>query len=391
MILDKPFPPDWRIENEAFSLMQKGHEVWLYCLDFSSNQSEYELLDGIHIYRKRLWKFFYSLCALAYSVPFYHSCVKKSIRQFIQDQKIDVLHIHDMQIARPVFQLNRKFRLPIVLDLHENRPEIMKYYAHVNSLWGRLLIRPSVWKHYEFKYIHAADRIVVVTKEAKEYYVSVTKTIEDKFFVVPNTVRIPFFTDYRIDQKIIERYSGGFNLLYIGETGLRRGIETMILSLKHLIPQIPDIRLIIVGKSKTDHILRDLISEMGYSKYVDLVGWENLNLFQSYILASNVCTCPIHKNIHHDTTYANKLFQYMSLGKPLVVSNCTAQANLVTTYNCGLVFEDRNPLDFANQILKLYHDKTLTQLLGENGRTAVIDDLCWEKQSNQLIKLYESL
>ena len=48
-------------------------------------------------------------------------------------------------------EANSKF-LPVTLDLHENRPEIMKFYKHVNSFLGKLLISPKKWKIAEEKY-----------------------------------------------------------------------------------------------------------------------------------------------------------------------------------------------------------------------------------------------
>ena len=32
MILDAVFPPDPRVENEAISLINEGHHVFLFCL-----------------------------------------------------------------------------------------------------------------------------------------------------------------------------------------------------------------------------------------------------------------------------------------------------------------------------------------------------------------------
>ena len=86
------------------------------------------------------------LSALAYTIPYYHFYLKKSLSKFVAKNEIQVLHVHDIQVARSVFNVNKKFNLPIVLDLHENRTEIMKYYAHVKSLLGKLLIYPSIWK-----------------------------------------------------------------------------------------------------------------------------------------------------------------------------------------------------------------------------------------------------
>ena len=46
-------------------------------------------------------------------------------------------------------------------------------------------------------------------------------------------------------------------------------------------------------------------------------------------MASAVCISPLLRNLHHDTTYANKIFQYMALAKPLLVSDATAQKNII--------------------------------------------------------------
>ena len=34
MILDETFPPDPRVENEAVTLINAGHEVFLFCLTY---------------------------------------------------------------------------------------------------------------------------------------------------------------------------------------------------------------------------------------------------------------------------------------------------------------------------------------------------------------------
>ncbi|MBI9035652.1 MAG: glycosyltransferase family 4 protein, partial [Bacteroidales bacterium] len=241
MILDDSFPPDPRVENEALSLIEDGHQVFLYCLDYMQNKKKYENIKGIFVQRQHFPKYVYKLSALAYTIPFYHIFLKKSLKEFILRNEIDVIHVHDMQIARSVFAVGRKLKKRIVLDLHENRPEIMKFYGHVNSFLGKLLIHPSIWKRYEYKYIKEADKVVVVTEEAKEYYLKEISVNGNKFAVVPNTVRKEFYENYIIDNEIVERYKDAYPILYLGDTGLRRGVVIMIKSLEKLIKLIPNI------------------------------------------------------------------------------------------------------------------------------------------------------
>ena len=392
MILDKVFPPDPRVENEALFLISQGHEVHLYCLDYEHQQLEYEQVKGIHVYRQHLPKHVYRFSALAYTVPYYAFFLQKSIKAFAATAQIEVLHIHDIQVAQAVFMANKSLNLPIVLDLHENRPEIMKYYAHVQSFWGKLLIFPNRWKSFEYRYIKKADAVIVITEAAKQYYLDkIAKLDAAKFCVVPNTVRKAFYTNYDLNNDIVAEYQPYFTILYLGDTGLRRGMITIIKALEHIIPIIPNIKLVIVGSSKTDYVLKELVAELGYEKYVDLKGWQKFELFQSFLTACDISVCPIHKNIHHETTFANKIFQSLSFGKPIVVSDCKAQADIVYDYECGLVFKDRDTKDFADKILTLYKDKELYHKMSDNATKAVQKHLNWSITAQTLKKLYEKI
>ncbi|MBI9036147.1 MAG: glycosyltransferase, partial [Bacteroidales bacterium] len=147
--------------------------------------------------------------------------------------------------------------------------------------------------------------------------------------------------------------------------------------------------LVIVGSSKSDATLRKLVEDMGYHNYVDFQGWQNVELFPSYIQASKIGVCPIHKNIHHETTYANKIFQYISFGKPVIVSDCKAQAKVVEKYNCGLVFEDQNVEAFADKVLEMYQNKKGYDEFSYNGIKAVECELNWDVISSELRNLYK--
>ena len=122
MILDAVFPPDPRVENEAISLIEAGHVVFLFCLHYG-NQKQCEIINGIHVKRYVSNKIEYKLSALAYTIPLYTVFMKRKIINFIKINTIEALHIHDIRIAQAVFNANKKYNLPIVLDLHDNRPE----------------------------------------------------------------------------------------------------------------------------------------------------------------------------------------------------------------------------------------------------------------------------
>ena len=67
MILDAPFPPDPRVENEAVSLVQAGYQVCLFCLTYGDEPAE-EIHEGIRVCRYRSDKLEYKLSANRYAL-----------------------------------------------------------------------------------------------------------------------------------------------------------------------------------------------------------------------------------------------------------------------------------------------------------------------------------
>ena len=384
MILDKTFPPDPRVENEAIELIKAGHEVFLFCLTYGNELKE-EVINKIKVKRYQSNKFEYKLSALAYTFPLYTFFMKKKIQKFLINFKIESIHIHDMVVAEAVFNANKKNNLPLVLDLHENRPEIMRFYPHLKKFPANILISLKKWKQKEEQFINKTDKLIVITQEAKEDVLNRCTIDKEHIVLVPNTVRKSFYSGFELGKKETKE----FNLLYIGDTGERRGLKTAVESLVDLSKEIKDIKLTIVGKVTIE--LKSLVTKLNLESYVSFEGWQNEDTFQKYINESSVCLSPLHRNIHHDTTYANKIFQYMSMGKPLLVSDATAQKNMIQKSKSGLVYEAKNTIDFTNKILDLYKDKSLRSRLGENGKSFVRNEFTWDKTSKDLIELYNNL
>lgn len=392
MILDKTFPPDPRVENEATSLVKNGFEVYLFCLKYKdNNQPDDETIKGFHVKRYPSNKLIYKLSALAYTFPFYSRILSRQISHFLQHFNIEVIHIHDMRIAGAVFKANRNLDLPVVLDLHDNMPEIMKHYPHVQKFPGNLLISLTKWKKKEEEFIRRACKIITVSNEFKEEVMDRTRIIEDKIRVVPNTVSQSFYKDFIKDEGIISRYKNDFVILYVGDTGIRRGLLTAIEAIPSIKEIISNVKLVVVGASSADQILKQKVKELDIDQYVDFQGWQDVSLFPSYILASSIGISPLYRNVQHDVAYPNKVFQYMSFSKPVLVSNATAQKNIIEKTKGGLIHIEKNANDFKTKVLELYHDKSLRDIFGENGKKFIDDEFCWEKASKNLIELYQNI
>jgi glycosyltransferase involved in cell wall biosynthesis len=303
---------------------------------------------------------------------------------------VDVIHVHDLPLAKVGWKLSHKYRLKFVLDLHENRPEIMRYYNYTNTFPGNILISIKKWENYQ-KYISTkADRLILVTDIAKKDYVSRYGVKEQKVFAVPNWPDMDVLESFETDPTIIEKYKDKFMFLYFGDTGTRRGTKDII-ETAALLKDNPKFHFVIIGNSQEQEQLKKRIENLNL-KNVELTGYIPFNKIISYIKASKAGLCPFHKNLHHDTTYANKLFQLMYFGRPIISSNCTAQQIIIEKEKCGYIFTSGDVKILSEKIVELsLLSKKDYDDMGRNGRKAVISKYNLENGHKSLINLYNSL
>ena len=388
MILDTTFPIDPRVSNEASALIKKGHEVYLFCLSYKKKFIKEETINHINVRRYYCSTLTYKLSALAYSFPFYRVLMKNKISHFLKKNRIETIHIHDIQIASAVFSAN-KYNLPVSLDLHENRPEIMNFYKHVNSLIGKIFINPKKWKIAEEKYCNISDNVVVVTKSAKKELLKRVSVDPQKIIVFPNTVNKDFYNEYSVNKSILNKFSDNFVLLYLGNTSERRGLDLVMKSLPIIKDYIPNIKLVIVGSSSFDKSLLELSRKLKVESYISFEGWKDESYFPSYLSIANIGISPLKSNIHHDTTYANKIFQYMSFGVPLLASDVVSQEEIITKFKVGKLFVSENLESFINTLKNLYENKDSLEYYSKNGRIAIEKYLNNDIVSKELSSMYD--
>ncbi len=392
VFLDQSFPPDSRVENEAFQLIKAGHEVHMYSLNFKGIKPVEEEVNGIQVYRQKTSRLLYKSSALAYDFSFFHKKLHKGIKSFIEKVQPQAIHIHDMLITKAIMDVNDEyFQLPITLDLHENRPEIMRFYPHLQKQPGKSLISIGRWKKAQNELIKRADKVVMVTPEAIEVALRDTGEKREKFISLPNTIEKDLYLKYPINNQLVKKYKKGFDIVYLGDTGLRRGLESALRALKILIQHVPQAQLVIVGKSTEDLTLKSMVEELGISANVHFEGWQDVSLFPSYVEGAEVCISPLKRNLHHDTTLANKVFQYMAGAKPILASDCPAQVSIIEECECGLVHKAEDEQDMAEKLLDLYKNPTRARQMGENGKEAILSKYNWEQTALPLIQHYQTL
>lgn len=391
MILDNELTGDVRVENEIVALRKANYDVFVLCLNYGQKPA-YEEFFGAKIFRIPLSLFAKNkLKGLNETIfNFYPRFWTYHIRKFISKNKLDVLHVHDLWMLGAAFRANKKFKLPVVADLHENFVHALNYYKYANTFPGNILISKKRWARKEKVWTNKADFIITVIEEAVDRYKKLGND-ENKIFVVPNYLNIENFNSDKIFDEIANKFNNNFTLTYIGGFDVHRGIETIINAIPILVPKIENLKVVLVGTGSNFNDLKNLAQKIGVSSYVSFEGWQTTSKLPSYIYASDVCLIPHLKSTHTDNTIPHKLFQYMSLGKPVVSTNCKPLERILTETNSGLIYPSGNQEELAERIIELFNKPELREKLGKNGQTAVKNKYNWEQASKQLVKLYSQI
>jgi len=384
MLLEGEFPPDVRVENEALTLVKAGFEVHIFALTFSQQPSLEEWQPGVWVHRKALRKaFFKKIHITVLKWPIYRRLWEKFVRS--QGVAYNALHVHDLPLARVGKVLARMRHVPLILDFHENYPAALGIWEHSQTPVGRLFLDVPSWRAYEFEAVQSADRVIVVVEEALERFRK-ADIPSGKFTIVSNVLNLETFPV----KPESEKSSGEWRLAYVGGFGVHRGLETAIQAMPQILKETPEARLILAGDGRNAAELRALAEELGLTKSVTFTGWLSFDESARVIQTSNICMIP-HLSIEHtNTTVPHKLFQYMYLKKPVLVSSSPPLKRIVEATRSGLVFEAGNPEDFAEKAVQMIRSKNLKKW-GENGHKAVLKTYNWEGESKKLVQIYREL
>jgi len=392
-----------RVHLGIRTLYKAGHEVSIFALQ-EPGQPFYELNGGIAVYRfpyettqlsgALKWKarLSHRIERLTFHSPFWRG----QMRKFLEEKEIEVLHLHHLHLARDVLALGREKKIPVVLELHENRPFQMAYYARDrgDGLFSRKIIHGQWrWSRYEGIAARQADHTIVVIEEAKERLIRQHRIDPSRISVVPNVIDAPEFTSHPIDPGIVDRFKKDFTILYTGSYQRFRGLDTIIQAMASCAGEFPNIRLLIVGWPARKSLKVELAAQaqrLGIGERITFVDGDAPERIPSYIAACRFGVVPHHSNEQTEATIPYKLFEFMACAKAVLVSNCRPLKRVVGEAQAGLVFRAGDPEDAARCIRALHSD-ALARELGENGRKAVEEKYDWQKIGEELHRLYAKL
>lgn len=380
-----PVPLDRRVWLEATTLTAHGYQVSVICPTGRGWDKQYEVIDGIHIYRYPEPVEAHS-GAVAYAREYLHSLIHwfRLARKVRREQGFDVI-----QGCNPpdlIFLLALWYRwrgVRYLFDHHDVCPELFEAKFGRKGLLYKIML---IWERMTF----ATASVSIATNESfREIAHRRGKMRPEDVFVVRSAPKIEKFEIRPADPAM--RHGAGTVLGYVGVIGQQEGMDLLVAAADHLINRLGrrDVHFLIVGFGPEVPNVEADVAARG------LTGWFTFTgaLYGDDLLrALNSCdigVSPDPRNAMNDISTMNKVMEYMTLEKPVVqfdLKEGRASAGEASVYASA-----NDPVDFAVKIAELMDAPERRAEMGRIGRDRVLNRLSWAHSVPHLLAAYDRI
>jgi glycosyltransferase involved in cell wall biosynthesis len=369
-------PGGTRHHELARYLASQGHRVTIIAspISYLTGRSRKEKipwsdtqLDGEHISIIRTYTYPALHRSFAFRLVSFFSFMISSFVVGLGVKDIDLV----WGTSPPIFQgltawaISRIKRVPLLFEVRDLWPA---FAVAVGVLRNPVLIRLSEWLE-SFLYRHA--NLVIVNSPG--YIQHVKHRGAQKVELVPNGTDTIMFNPRVSGSNFrkVHQLNSKFIALYAGAHGLSNDLGVVLDAAREL---LPDKRIVIIllgdGKDKPD--LQQQAIRQGLDNVLFLPPIPKIEM-PSAIAAADVCIAILKPLEMYKTTYPNKVFDYMSSGKPVILAIDGVIREVVEQAEAGIAVTPGDSHALSQAILYLLHHPEKAQTMGDNAFQYVED------------------
>lgn len=277
--------------------------------------------------------------------------------------------------------------------VYEVRGQLADTWAATRGPEARDSEKYRLFQECEARVMRDADLVVTLGKAMKAN-ITAAGIPGEKVVLAPNAVGGDFLEEpgdaarARRELGLVEhgRFIGTVSSLVAYE-----GIEDLIGAFVLLAPDLPDLRLLIVGDGSAMPSLQGLARRSGFAERITFTGRVPRSQAAQYHRMLDVFVVP-RKDLEVTRSVTPlKPVEALACSRPVVASNLPALAEIVRHNETGLLADAGDPASFAAAIRSLLEDRELAVRLGAAGREWVLRERTWAANAAVMAHEYESL
>jgi len=377
-----PVPVDRRVWSEACALRDAGYAVSVICPKGKNSwNASYEMLEGIHIYRHRVWE---ASTKIGYLLEYGSALVAELylILRVFACTRFRILHGCNPPDAIFLLALVLKpFGVRFIFDHHDLAPELFE--AKFGRGNGLLCALTRLAETYSFR----VAKVSIATNDSfRDVAIKRGAKRPEQVFVVRNCPDLKKLRLAEVRPEI--KQERPLRVLYVGFMGKQDGLDLLLESIEHIVKRgdRKDTNFIFVGGGTVLPELRARVAERGLDAFVTFTGQVSHEEVIVYLSNADVAVAPDPKTPMNDSSTMIKIFEYMAFSLPIVLFDLKEGRHAAGP--AALYASPNDPIDFSNQVSRLLDSRELRQQLGACGRKRIEEGLNWEVEKQSLLRAY---
>jgi glycosyltransferase involved in cell wall biosynthesis len=384
MLVHKYYDDDPRVRRYVEALLEAGAEVDVLCLHALGRQKQRSAgkLRVVAIPfarggRRARYLIEYGVAFVLYLVWLLAMDLR---RQYT------VIHVHNMPDFLVFAALIPRLRgAKIIHDIHDPMPEFyMSKHRHATeSLVVQLM---QLQERLALPVAHA-----VITANAAFKTNLVQRGLPAEAVTVVNNVADPRIFDRAHYPTAQRQAQAGFTLLYPGTVAPRYGLHIALQALPILVPEIPGLRLRIIGPGE-EYLaaLADQAAALGVAEHVELVPPIAPTEVPYEMMHADLGIYPALPDPHMTIATPSKVYEYVAMGLPVIASRLSA---LEVLFDDSTIFYVRpnDPVAFAHGVLSLYADPARRSEQARRAQARLACQRSWAQERQRYFALLHSL
>ncbi|MCS7232279.1 MAG: glycosyltransferase family 4 protein, partial [Elusimicrobiota bacterium] len=294
--------------------------------------------------------------------------------------KARVYHIHDPELILVGVFIKFLSHGKVIYDVHENvKGQIIDKEWIPFGLHKVVLFLYSIIESLCLRFL---DFIIIAEDSYKKLYPNNNRVLSIRNFPILNYLNE---MDNLLTQDCVNK---DIDVIYVGGISIIRGIFELL----NVANILRDLNFVFIG-SISDTLLDKITNFVNMFQLVNVkfLGEVSHRNVYRLICKAKIGVAILHPRANYIESLPTKLFEYMSVGLPVVASNFPLWKDIVEGNECGICVDPLNPKEIANAIKYILDHPDEARKMGENGRKAVLEKYNWEKESEKLLLIYSSL
>lgn len=277
-------------------------------------------------------------------------------------------------------------RTPMVFEVRDLWPESA---IDTGVLSNKLIINMAYFvEKTSYKF---ANKINVLTPAFKRKLIEDKNIAEQKIMFIPNGADLDIFQPGPKDNWVREKYGleDKFIVTYMGAHGVANHLESLLDVAKEF-EQEENVVIMLIGDGMRKKDLIQKVKKENISNIL-FVDSQPKHTIPDFCNASDICTAVLKKVETFKTVYPNKVFDYMSCERPILLGIDGVARELVEESKSGYYVDPENSKEFAAKIRNLKEDSELARQMGESGLKFVTENFSREALASKYISELEKV